>query len=72
MKFNALLANKIFKTTLNIYKHTHIETASDIIRTEEGYIMPLPNEVDFVGNLEEFPHVWQLQSEEMKKNLLPS
>tara|TARA_B110000008_G_C16943240_1_gene553352 strand:+ start:171 stop:1904 length:1734 start_codon:yes stop_codon:yes gene_type:complete len=67
IEMNALLANKIFKTTLNIYKHTHIETASDIIRTEEGYIMPLPNEVDFVGNLEEFPHVWQLQSEENEK-----
>ena len=63
----ATKASKIFNARLNVYKHNMIETASQIIRTESGFTNPLPDLIDFIGNLAEFPHVWTLQSENGKE-----
>jgi tripeptidyl-peptidase I len=64
VEMNSVLANEIFKTKMNVYKHVEIETASDIIRTMDGYTLPLPDDIEFIGNLEEFPNIWMLQSED--------
>ena len=67
VEMRATKASKIFNARLNVYKHNMIETASQIIRTESGFTNPLPDLIDFIGNLAEFPHVWTLQSENGKE-----